>query len=194
MLPCISAHSLGHLKSSVGRIKIKKRVRSESQPDSLLFTTKGPNESTRRGALQPDEFINLMLKRAADAPQETELKALNKMIKPFEVYWQERQTEGHIPEAREGAAMVVINRRIFLFGGLSRELYNDIRMLRTDNWCWSQVNINEGSELPPEPRLGHVMLPFKHKLVIYGGCGIFDKTLRIRQCFSRVHIFDTGNL
>jgi N-acetylneuraminic acid mutarotase len=133
-----------------------------------------------------------MLRKATQAPQEADLVSISKMIKPFDIFWQERTVDGYKPEAREGAALVAINRRVFLFGGVSRDLYNDVRELRVENWTWSQLQVNEGSEIPPEPRLGHVMLPYKHKLVIYGGCGMFDKTLRMRQCFSRVHVFDTG--
>jgi N-acetylneuraminic acid mutarotase len=141
---------------------------------------------------QPDEFINLMLQKATEASLEADFASISKMIKPFNVYWQDRTAEGHKPEAREGAAIVVINRRVFLFGGLSRDLYNDVRELRVEDWTWSQMQVSEGRDLPPEPRLGHVMLPYKHYLVIYGGCGMFDKTLRMRQCYSRVHVFDTG--
>jgi N-acetylneuraminic acid mutarotase len=190
LLPSLNYHSLAHLNSPVGRIKVKKRAITMSNTESVLFAAR--TAEARRAAVttQPDEFITEMLKRAEKNSDPSHIASVARMIKPLEVYWLERSIQGNLPEAREGASMVAINRRIFLFGGLSRGLFNDVRVLRADNWTWSQMAIDQNSELP-QARIGHSMVAYRHKFIVYGGCGLFDKTLRIRQCFSRVHVFDT---
>lgn len=194
LLPGLANHSLSHLNSPVGRLKIKKRVMTRSHTDTLLFATHSTDEGRRNAiAVEPGEYIREALKDAEQITENPKFTYLAKTPKGLSVYWNEREATGNLPTAREGSGMVMINRRVFMFGGLSRDLFNEVKVLRTDGWSWSQIVLNESSELPPEARFGHTMVPYRQKFVVYGGCGIFDKILRIRQCFSRVHIFDTGN-
>mmetsp|Transcript_3897 Transcript_3897/g.8170 ORF Transcript_3897/g.8170 Transcript_3897/m.8170 type:complete len:472 (+) Transcript_3897:822-2237(+) len=192
LLPGLANHTLSHLNSPAGRLRVKKRMLFRSNTESMLFASRNSDENLgRRAAVAVDggEFIREVLKLAEHAAENSKLLKPKK-AKSLDVYWNERETLGNLPEAREGGSMVSIGRRVFLFGGLSRGLFNDVRMLRLDSSTWSTMFTVEG-EQPPDARTGHIMVPYKQKFIVYGGCGSFDKTLRIRQCFSRVHIFDT---
>ena len=45
-------------------------------------------------------------------------------------YWDTiNETSGCLPESRKGASMNMINNEIYIFGGFSRDTYNDLKVL-----------------------------------------------------------------
>ena len=60
--------------------------------------------------------------------------------KLFHGFWDcATDDKGSIPDSREGAAMAMVENTIYLFGGFSREIYNDTRSYDLDSRTWSAV-------------------------------------------------------
>ena len=100
--------------------------------------------------------------------------------------------EGHRPEAREGGTMITINRKMYVFGGRCRMMFNDIKVLDPETMKWEAHHSAPTLEGPPEPRMNHTAVPFKNQMVVYGGCDRFNDTLQFRNCFSLLHFYDTS--
>ena len=55
-------------------------------------------------------------------------------------YWDSiTNTSGSLPDSREGSAMTMIGKNIYLFGGFSREIYNDTRIYNQDTKSWKLI-------------------------------------------------------
>jgi hypothetical protein len=54
----------------------------------------------------------------------------------MKLYWEKIQALKWSPDSREGATMLNIGTKIYLFGGLSRDLHRDTEILSTANWRW----------------------------------------------------------
>jgi hypothetical protein len=108
------------------------------------------------------------------------------------VFWDIKKTEGYQPEAREGATLNLINCRLYMFGGQCRSRFNDIRVLNYQTWHWDRLIFDsiEGDPVPEE-RVGHTGNSYKNLLIIYGGRGPYNSALHIRNCYPRIHVFDT---
>lgn len=102
--------------------------------------------------------------------------------------------EGHRPEAREGASLVAINRKLYLFGGRCRLLFNDIKVLDPETLKWEAQRSVPSLEGPPEPRVHHTAVPYKNLMVVYGGGDRFNDILQFRNCFQLLHCYDTSRL
>ena len=69
-------------------------------------------------------------------------------------YWETiNENKGCLPDARKGATMNMIGSNIYVFGGLSRETYNDIKIFEIDHRRWKGVSY-EGMKAP-EARIHH---------------------------------------
>ena len=100
--------------------------------------------------------------------------------------------DGHRPETREGGTLTAINRKLYLFGGRCRKLFNDVKVLDPTVLRWEEPKLSSELGGLPEPRVNHSAVCFQNQLVIYGGCEKFNDILQIRNCFHLVHFFDTG--
>lgn len=100
--------------------------------------------------------------------------------------------DGHRPEAREGASLVVVNRKMYLFGGRCRMLFNDVKMLDCETLKWKAQKPRLSLEGPPEPRVNHTAVAYKNLMVVYGGGDRFNDLLQFRNCFQLLHCYDTS--
>ena len=79
----------------------------------------------------------------------------------FHGYWDcITDDKGSIPDSREGSAMAMVDNTIYLFGGFSREIYNDTRYYEIDNNVWGTVNPGPDSKIP-EKRSTTLKVPLK---------------------------------
>lgn len=100
--------------------------------------------------------------------------------------------EGHRPEAREGGSFTAINRKLYLFGGRCRRLFNDVKVLDPTTLRWDEPRLNSTLGGLPEPRVNHTAVAYQSQLIVYGGCERFNDILQIRNCFPLIHIYETG--
>ncbi|RPD82332.1 galactose oxidase [Lentinus tigrinus ALCF2SS1-7] len=88
--------------------------------------------------------------------------------------WTRISVDGPAPAGRIGHSVVMIGPRIYVFGGeADGEYFNDL-------WCfdlstlvskpaWEQIEPPKGSVVKPCKRSGHVCVPYKQQLLIFGG-------------------------
>jgi hypothetical protein len=61
------------------------------------------------------------------------------MLKGF---WTIKKTAGAVPDSREDARMVCIDKTVYLFGGFARDRYCDMHILKTElleKWKWKTI-------------------------------------------------------
>ena len=79
-----------------------------------------------------------MLGSAANLTKEISLmyELLNER-KIYHGYWDcIHDVKGCIPASRKGASMNFIENEIYIFGGFSRDTYNDLKVLNLDSCRW----------------------------------------------------------
>lgn len=93
-----------------------------------------------------------------------------------------KDTKSIRPSFIEGGAMVVYNDRMYLYGGLGGYgMKNDMYEYNIKNNYWHTVEIKNG---PVEGRLGHSALLYKQSMIIFGGAGMFNKRIKLRECYN----------
>ena len=75
---------------------------------------------------------------------------------------------GTLPEAREGASMTQLNGALYIFGGFSRVMFNDMKVLSLDNLKWKSA-FEEKDKVWPKVRNMHTVDVFGDNLVLFGG-------------------------
>lgn len=106
-----------------------------------------------------------------------------------QLFWSIQSTSGSRPEAREGASFAWLNRRLYMFGGVSMTKRNEVRALNPDNWTWSMVN----AQYIPKGRVGHSMVACHNMLVVYGGWSHYSQRLHMRRCYKKVFVLHMDN-
>ena len=142
---------------------------------------------------QKPDLINELIQKYSGNGEYDFLDIANraKSVKPVEVFWEKRTGLGYNPSSRTGATLTLINRKAFLFGGECRSRFNDIKVLNTDMWRWESPGSPQEGDPPPEPRVHHSAVCFRNSLVVFGGSGDYNPMLKLRNCFNRVHLYDT---
>ena len=115
----------------------------------------------------------------------------NKRI--YHGYWDTiSETSGCLPESRKGATMNVMNNEIYVFGGFSRDTYNDLKVLNVNQSHWREVHTH--SRVIPDPRNAHTMVNYGNKLVLFGGGGAYMPNLHMMPSFNDIWTFDTEKI
>ena len=104
--------------------------------------------------------------------------------------WESVQTVGAIPDSREGSTGIVLGTYLYLFGGFSRDLYQDLRKIDlTSGKRW--ILYHFVGEKPPA-RFNHTMVAWKNKyLIIFGGAATYLRSCKMRLCLQDLFIFDS---
>jgi N-acetylneuraminic acid mutarotase len=94
------------------------------------------------------------------------------------------ETKGEQPIGRGGHCSFLIGTKMFVFGGYDgRTHFNDLWVLDTEKWEWSQP---ETTGMSPEVRSGHTATVVGKTAFIISGCGANTNFL------NDVHVFNTG--
>lgn len=167
---------------------------SSSESDSMSSKSQEEEKVQEPSGPPPKDFIEELIQKYSSQGQMNFAEVVSKAKghKPVKVFWEKKHGLGYIPSAREGATLTPVNRRLYLFGGESRSLFNDIMILNPETWKWESAPVSPASDPSPEPRSGHSTVNYKNSLVVFGGGGAFNPMLKIRKCFNRVHIYDTS--
>lgn len=167
---------------------------SSSESDSSNSDSEAKDKTPESNQQPPKDFLEELIQKYNTQGQVNFSEMINrsKGQKPVTVFWEKKHGLGYIPSAREGATLTQVNRRLYLFGGESRSLFNDVKILNPETWKWEAAPVSAASDPAPEPRSGHSTVNYKNSLVVFGGGGAFNNMLKIRKCFNRVHVFDTS--
>lgn len=140
-------------------------------------------ECTASLAEQKDEIMRLMpSEEEAEehySPREVSIYMNNHLPK---YYWSIRNVAGNRPESREGSALVLLSRQLYLFGGQSMTKRNDLRVLNPDTWTWTMLP----TYYTPKGRLGHSLCPYKQQLILFGGWSHYSARLEMRRCYGKL--------
>lgn len=107
-------------------------------------------------------------------------------------------TGGELPSARSSAAMAAVGKKLYVFGGLSRDSgwFNDVYALDTETKQWEKVECNG---VPPSPRDKLTCVAKGTKIFFFGGFGPLEDAETEDQegaafgWFNDLFSFDTEN-
>jgi hypothetical protein len=105
-------------------------------------------------------------------------------------YWTRLDSEGWIPESREGAGLCFANRRLYLVGGLSRTILSQVAEFSTDSRSWLKL---ETQIYKLEPVYGHSLVQYGSQLLIFGGTTEYNEITRKRECLHMVRILSLAS-
>ena len=75
-------------------------------------------------------------------------------------YWDAiNETSGSLPESRKGASMNLCNNEIYIFGGFSRDTYNDLKVFNLNTNHWREIEASN-SRVVPDARVSHTMVNY----------------------------------
>mmetsp|Transcript_7608 Transcript_7608/g.14298 ORF Transcript_7608/g.14298 Transcript_7608/m.14298 type:complete len:620 (+) Transcript_7608:6168-8027(+) len=161
------------LAKSQYSLMLFKSASEKSQPVNPIDELEEPND---------EEFIMNLMKKQHEAKSLPKQK--ENLLSGLNMFWSQREVSSTRPEAREGATLVCINRRFYLFAGQGKDKRNDVRVLNPDTWLWTQMN----TAYTPKGRIGHTACPYKNKMVVFGGWAHYSQRMGIRRCFRKVYI------
>ena len=83
--------------------------------------------------------------------------------------WHLPKCAGRPPGGRYGHAAVVVDYKVYIFGGKGEGgiLYNDLWCLDVEKWSWAMIPSSTAA--PPGTRCGHSMIAVGDKLAVFGG-------------------------
>ena len=106
-------------------------------------------------------------------------------------YWDcVTDAKGALPDSREGSAMAMVDSTIYVFGGFSREIYNDTRAFDVDTKTWTVINYEPGRRVP-DKRQNHTMVAHDDQLILFGGSGPYMPSVKMRASYNDLWSFDT---
>jgi hypothetical protein len=96
-------------------------------------------------------------------------------------------TTGTPPSPRENFAMLLIYKRLFIFGGFQEGgVLNDLMSIDMISFIWTPVE-TQGPQ--PSPRQGMASVRVGKKIYIASGCDF-----RVEKCYTDTYVLDTQSL
>ena len=109
----------------------------------------------------------------------------------YSAYWRLLPSDSWRPETREGAAMASVGDKVYLYGGASRSIYNDLWVLHSLYPRWVKT---QPQGLPVERRMGHSLVQYQSSLVTFGGVTAYNRGSQHRECLNSVKTLHTESL
>ena len=114
--------------------------------------------------------------------------------KIFHGYWDcITDVKGCIPESRKGASMNLVSNEVYIFGGFSRDTYNDMKVFDLTTNKWREVDTS-AMRVIPDPRVSHTMVNYNNSLVLFGGGGRYMPNLKMMPSYNDIWKFDTERI
>lgn len=120
-------------------------------------------------------------------PVTSEDDSYDKIVQlPNEPGWHTVQAKGAVPSPRYKHAAVVIESRLYIFGGHGGRFYNDLHTFRLDTCSWTRATIPK--EARPAARAGHSATVLARSIVVLGGHG------RLASALDNAYMLDTVSM
>ena len=104
-------------------------------------------------------------------------------------YWDcINDVKGCLPESRKGNSMNVVGNELYIFGGFSRDTYNDLKIFDIFSSKWREVETST-MRVIPEPRVSHTMVNYHNSLILFGGGGAYMPNLHMMPSFNDIWMF-----
>ena len=91
-------------------------------------------------------------------------------------------------EAREGSTLTVVDKSIFLLGGVNQKMVQDVSKFDITNMEWQKFDISMATDA--FPRFNHTCVAYKHNLYIFGGEKIDGSFFHTRVCLNDIKVLD----
>ena len=95
-------------------------------------------------------------------------------------------TLGWKPETRQEATLTSMVNRLYLIGGVSRSINQDVNLCHAGTCRWEKLY---PTGVEPEPRFGHSALEYQKKILVFGGGTNFNTVHKLRECLNGIKIF-----
>ena len=96
--------------------------------------------------------------------------------------WTKIAIEKWSPSTSQQATLTAISFSLYLIGGISRTINQDIYVFNSQSKDWNKVLT--GSQM--EPRFGHTAVAYQNSLLVFGGGTFFNTAHRLRECLNGV--------
>jgi N-acetylneuraminic acid mutarotase len=105
--------------------------------------------------------------------------------------WNQVSVYGATPPSREGSAGCLAMNNLFVFGGFSQDLWDDLRQLDLHDNVVTNVHLKYNCQDVPCARYFHTMDSFLNRyLFVFGGASSIIKSINMRLCLNDMHKFD----
>lgn len=109
-------------------------------------------------------------------------KSLPEEEEIVDVCWARIVIEKWSPSTSQQATLTANSFSLYLIGGISRTINQDIYVFNTQSKDWNKVVT--GSQM--EPRFGHTAVAYQNSLLVFGGGTFFNTAHRLRECLNGV--------
>ena len=105
---------------------------------------------------------------------------------------------------REGATLMHFEslNKCYMYGGIGRDLFNNIVILNLKNWNWESIGPGSG-DAPSVGRFfikiiiysfelyrfGHSSHLYKNNILIFGGERKYNTTMKMRECYGDIRLY-----
>ena len=79
---------------------------------------------------------------------------------------------------------MILRDKVYLYGGVGNDVCGDMNILSMKDEKWEWIEQDE------EGRLGHNMEVYKDKIIIFGGEKTFNQTIKQRECYNDIRLYD----
>lgn len=104
----------------------------------------------------------------------------------IQLFWYKMISPGWKPETRQEATLTNLHNKLYLIGGVSRSINQDVNLCHALNYHWEKLY---PSGVEPEPRFGHSALEYQKKIIVFGGGTNFNTVHKLRECLNGVKVF-----
>ena len=104
----------------------------------------------------------------------------------IEVFWYKMNSLGWKPETRQEATLTTMFSKLYLIGGVSRSINQDVNLCHPYSCRWEKLY---PGGVEPEPRFGHSALEYQKKIIVFGGGTNFNTVHKLRECLNGIKIF-----
>ncbi|EGR29153.1 kelch motif family protein, putative, partial [Ichthyophthirius multifiliis] len=129
-----------------------------------------------------------------DNASNSKFKIYKKIKGDYSIYWYLQPNQCNWkPDAREGQSLVTEGKHAYLFGGIGKELYNQIAELDLTNFKWQILKQVQGNI--PSARYGHSCNIYRRNIIIFGGQQRSNQTvLKTRELLQDVYFLNIDTL
>ncbi|KRX08367.1 Galactose oxidase/kelch, beta-propeller [Pseudocohnilembus persalinus] len=98
------------------------------------------------------------------------------------------------PTIREGSSLTYYKDKLYLYGGFSEKLKDDLFEYDIKKNSWRQVKFDlKQLSIPIESRMGHTANLYGNQLIIFGGEGQYNERIKSRNNFNDILLLDLEN-
>lgn len=101
--------------------------------------------------------------------------------------------KGWTPAPRENSTLCCVNNNSYLIGGQNHECNSEVARLTTSTYRPHWQNIDFSSNDGVQGRSRHTCVAYNNKIIIFGGCFMYNMQRESRESTNQVLVFDTAH-